>query len=599
MKVWAGVLSLAALAIGAPAFAAEAATAAPAARDVQLLDEVPNYVELLAHQWSDGVPQDVSDAEASTESYGRLLETPAQLTSLGQCIALALQNNTDLQIQRLAPVQASAGVRRARSVFDPALFATVTRDRNTTPATTFLTGGNSTTLFNQSFSVNAGARKTLLSGGNLSLLFNNSRRNANASIANPLAPLYTSFLGLTLNQPLLRNFGWRYSLLLVEVAQNTEQASYHQYEAGIANIIARVEQGYWALVLAIQSIEVQEQGLAAAREFLRQNEGKYHVGTLPATAVLEAKVDVANREALLIQFTNARDIARDNLRALINARNPAAAALIMIDPQDRPTVEPYDINMQRSLRAALEQRPELLAARLDIHGKGLQRKVAENQLLPQLNFVGSVGLNGLAGGRPSIGSFGQDVTKCTVVGTAIECPPPSSQPVANPSLEGDYRDSLGLLPDGRYYSYSAGASIDIPIGNAQAKADYAKANIDLTQSQLTLQQVQERVTLEITTAVSNLQSDLKSIEATRVARQLAEENLRNQKARYDVGLATTKDLLDYGDRLTRARFDEIQSLTKYNVDLAEMRRVEGSLLSARNVMIERATPEKAPWWASF
>jgi outer membrane protein TolC len=80
---------------------------------------------------------------------------------------------------------------------------------------------------------------------------------------------------------------------------------------------------------------------------------------------------------------------------------------------------------------------------------------------------------------------------------------------------------------------------------------------------------------------------------------LAEENVRNQQARYDVGLVTTKDLLDYHDKLTQARAAEVQALTTYNSDLVEMRRVEGTLLSALNVLIERATPEAAPWWARF
>jgi outer membrane protein len=99
--------------------------------------------------------------------------------------------------------------------------------------------------------------------------------------------------------------------------------------------------------------------------------------------------------------------------------------------------------------------------------------------------------------------------------------------------------------------------------------------------------------------VSNLESDLKSIDATRIARELAEENVRNQQARYNVGLATTENLLDFQDRLTQARFAEVQALTAYNTDLAEMRRVEGTLLSARNVLIERVSPEATLWWASF
>jgi outer membrane protein TolC len=80
---------------------------------------------------------------------------------------------------------------------------------------------------------------------------------------------------------------------------------------------------------------------------------------------------------------------------------------------------------------------------------------------------------------------------------------------------------------------------------------------------------------------------------------LAEENVRSQRARYEVGLATTKDLLDYTTRLTQAQAAEAEALARYNIDLAELRRVEGTLLSARNVVVEARRDEEPPWWARF
>jgi outer membrane protein TolC len=578
-RVGYGFVVALALVWGGVAQAEESALLAPAATHVELLEAFPHLFQTLGDSWSDGVPADVTDAERSSDHYGLLLNAAMQPTTLSACIALAIQNNTSLQVQRLNPVAASAEVRRARSVFDPALFATINRDRNTRLATTALTAGVDPTLFTQNFTLNAGVRKTLLTGGHVAVQFNNNRAKANPSLANPVVPLYTTSLILSLTQPLLQNFGWRYALLMVDIAQTAEQAAYHQYVAALTNLVAQVERAYWLLVLATENVRVQEQGLSLANELLRQNEGKYKVGSLPQTAVLEAKVDVASREALLIQARNGLDVARDNLRAVINAKDPDSAAIVMVEPADRPTIEPYHIDLERSLGAALAQRPELTAARFDLHARGLQRKVAQNQLLPQLNLVGNVGVNGLAGRDQNI-QFG-------------------GQPVVNPTVRGGYEDALGLLPDGRFYSYAIGATVEVPLDNAQAKAAYAQSNITLSQSKLTLQQLQETVTLEVKTAVSNLQSDLKSIEATRIARQLAEENVRNQKARYDVGLATTKDLLDYSDRLTRAQFAEVQALTTYNSDLAELRRVEGTLLSARNVVLEPLKPEDAPWWARF
>jgi outer membrane protein TolC len=596
MEVRAKLLAVLALFLIRPVPAQEPAPTPLAPGDrVQLLNEVPNYADAFIDQLSGGVPADVTAAEQSNEHYGRLAETGSpQSLSLADSIALALQNNTDLKIQRLGPLAAGNQVRKARSVFDTMLFGNVSRDRTTTPAGTispFVT--TSTTLFQQDLNFNAGLRKMLLSGGQLSLAWQNQRRLTNPSAINELYPQYTTILGLSLNQPLLRDFGWRYALVFVEVAQNTQQQAYFQYQAAIATIIAHVERAYWAVVLANEEVRVQEQGLALADEVLRQNESKVKVGTLPRTAVLQAQSEVARRQALLIRARNFANVTRDNLRAIVNSPQPGAGPLVMVEPSDKPTVVPYDIDYARSLNTALEQRPELIVARLEIQGRGLQRVAAENQLLPRLNFVGGIGVNGLSGtGLPAITFPVPGPTP----GTVIEQLPVAAP---NPGVLGGYSRALELLHDGRYYNYSAGATVEIPLSNAQARADYTAANINLEQAKLGLQRLEEGVSLEIKQAVSNLSTDLESIDATRIARELAEENVRNQQARYDVGLVTTKDLLDFQDKLTQARGAEVQALTAYNSDLAEMRRVEGSLLSARNIMIERATPEAAPWWARF
>jgi outer membrane protein len=556
---------------------------APHPRDINLLDEFPNYAEVLSDQWHAGVPTDVTAAAASDDAYGRLLDTePVEALSLSDCIALTLQNNTDLQIQKLGPASAATQVQRAWSVFDPRFYSEMSRNRLVTPSVTFLTAGTNTSLFTDNLVGNIGLRKQLVSGGQLSLDWRNTRLRTNPSIAYPLVPQYTTTLGFSLVQPLLRDFGWDYSRLQVRIAQTTEEAAYRQYEAAIANIVAEVERRYWVLAATLENVRVQEQGLELARELLRQNEGKYNVGSLPQTAVLEAKAEVARRESDVIRATNAAMVSRDALRAIINYREAGAEALLNVTPSDKPVVIHTPVDLASSLDTGLHHRPELQAARLDVHGNGLQRKVAENQLLPRLSLIGQLGVNGLSGTNSNV-----------VFGT-----PPAPVPV-NPILGNSYGDALGLLYDGRFYNYAAGAQLEIPIDNAQAKADYAKANINFEQSRLSLRKVEETVTLEIKTAVSNLQSDLKNVEATRIARELAQQNVRNQQARYDVGLATTKDLIDYQDRLTQAQFSELQALTKYATDLAEWRRAEGTLLPARNIVIDRMGSEPTPWWASF
>ncbi len=591
------VLWIAVVCVAASAFGAGAGEPEP---EINLLQETPNYAKVLADQWSGkDVPSNVELYPGGLEHYGLLRETAkSRSLTLEEAIAMALANNTNLKIQRLGPLAAREQVRSSQAIFDPTLYGDFSYDRAAQLSSSYLrpegTGVPASLVgtlallgppVNSAHNINVdgGVRKTLLSGGQLSLSWRNNRLTTNSSFTR-LSPQYTTNFILSLNQPLLRDFGWRFSTLLVRVARNAREQSIYQYEAQVASIILQVEQAYWNLVQAIENIRVQEKGLAASRELQRQNEGKYNVGTLPQTAVLEARADVARLDANLIQAHTAQELARDNLRALLNYREPGTNALVMIDPADEPKVVPYDVDLERSLSTALQSRPELIAAQLAIKGSGMMLKVAENQLLPRLNAVGTLGTNGLSGGRV--------VTQTTDATTG------EVTTLVNP-YNGPYEDSLNRSFDGRYYSYSAGVTLEIPIGNAQAKADYARSRIDLESSQRQLQQEQESVTLEVKSAVTSLLSDLKSIEATRIARQLAEENVRNQQARYDVGLATTKDLLDFQNQLTQAQAAEVQSLTGYNVDLARLRLAEGTLLESRNVVVDKGEDVPTPWWAHF
>jgi HAE1 family hydrophobic/amphiphilic exporter-1 len=566
--------------------------------EVQLIDEAPNYAAVLVGQWSPSLKLEDVEIGRSGASFGRLTTTqPEREITLQEAVALALANNTTLKVRRLDPIAGRVGVRQARSVFDPVLYGEVSKFRESTPFSTLsvLTSGATgdadrpskpSKSFNQDIVWSTGVQKTLLSGGLLSLDWTNHRQSTIATAVNLVVPQYVTALDLSLNQPLLRDLGWRYSLLLVDLAQNTEEAAFYQYKAATADIVLAVERAYWQLVLAIENVKVGEQGLDLAHETLRDNEGRFNVGALPRTAVLEAQAELARREAILVRLRNQQRLAADRLRSLINYNPSDSKEIIVVQPADEPKVVPYEIDLQRSLEMAEKNRPELKVARLDVEGKRIQRKVAENQLLPRLDLVGSIGLNGLGGDDTGLG------TDDTGNGTGFNFRP-------NPQILGGYDRSLELLTDGRFYQYAVGARFEIPIGNAAARASYAQARVDTERAWLSLQEVEEGVTLEVKQAVTNMESEIEGLPAVRVARELAEENLRNQQARYEVGLATTKDLLDFQERMLQARAAEVEAMTGYNVALADLQRAEGTLLEERRILMERPELEGAPWWARF
>jgi outer membrane protein TolC len=590
-----GVLLLAVCMAAALAQAEDEPLNGDASREY-LLDEVPNFPTILKDQWSNRIPTGPFDSQRS--NYGLLKQDlPERPITLTESIALALQHNTGLRIQALTPVSAAAQVRKAYSQFDPEFFGDASKQRANTPVETISPFTNEDpnagiadlSLFSDAVDWNAGLRKRLLTGGILSGQWTNSRLSTNPTVVNQVNPDYITGLNLSINQPLLRDFGWRFALLVVDVAQIGEEQSYLIYKAQVAGLVENVERAYWTYVLAIESVRVEMRGLDLAKELLRQNQSRFNVGSLPRTAVLESEAEVARREATLVTSTALERIARDNLRALINARQEDDEALIMIEPADKPGVTATVFDLDESLRVAYVQRPELLAARANVDGRGVERKIAENRLLPRFDLVGLIGLNGLGGDDAGV----------------IPTPAPGATPnpfgnfIPNPQVLGGYNRSLELLTDGRYYQYLIGAQLVIPIDNASAKADYAQAKINAESARLSLRQTEENVTLEITQSVNNLKAMLRRIDATRLARELAEENVRNQQARYDVGLATTKDLIDFQDRLTQAEREEVTAVAAYAIELARLHFAEGTLLERRSVAFDRSPAEDAPWWARF
>jgi outer membrane protein TolC len=174
----------------------------------------------------------------------------------------------------------------------------------------------------------------------------------------------------------------------------------------------------------------------------------------------------------------------------------------------------------------------------------------------------------------------------------------TGQTVQTP-FTGDYGKALDRLASTDFYSYSAGLQLEIPLANAQAKAQYAQAKIDAESSELNRRQLLSDVTLEVSRAVSDVVTNVKRLSATHLATQLAQQNLSDQTRRLEVGMATTKDILDFQDQLTTARGNEVQAQTDYNVSLAELARSQGTLLDQYSVVVEVPGKHFVPWWARF
>ena len=527
----------------------------------------PNPFRLFVDQWSSYPPP---PGRYSLEFLRTADNETAEMT-LREAVLVGLKNNPGIEVNRLEPFRAAEETMNEKSVFDPTLNLQFNKDYTIDPR------GSSTSSFSTPLQItrdndyNLSLKKLLRTGAQLEISFLNNRLVSNFP-TQVLKPQYKPRLGFSLSQPLLRDFGWGLTTIFVRIAENREDISLFDYQARLAQLIQLVTEGYWGVVFAKENLKVQQKGVELAEALLKGAEARVRAGVLPPVAVTEAQAEKARREGLTIVAENDLEIARTNLRLTLNL-NPKSTFLPQkIEPVETPSVEPFQIDRVASIESALTRRPEILSAGLNVQNRALQARYSENQLLPRLDLKAGAGLTGLAG----------------------ELKPGATNP-----FPGNYSSSVDRLGSGDFYNYGVGIVLQFPLSNAQARSKFAQARIELDQARARQRDLVSQVTLEMQKALGNVEANFKRVQTTRLARELAEENLRGQEKRFGVGLVTQKDVIDFQSRFLDAKGAELRAITDYNDSLSGLRLAEGTLLDYYNVQVEGPKKESDPWWARF
>lgn len=529
--------------------------------------ETPSPVELFLDQWTLYPPPPSS----YTLEFLRTADTATAALTLREAVMIGLENNPGIEVNRLEPYRTAEETRREKAIFDPLLTGEFAKDFFKDPRGTPQTQFSTPVFVTRNRDYNLSIAKLLRSGAQFEMAFLNNRFVSNLP-NQVLAPQYRPRLEFSLAQPLLRDFGLGLTTIFIRIAENREGISLFDYQARLMQLIQRITEAYWGVVFARDNLEVQKKGVELAQALLTEAEAKVRSGIMPPVNVVEARAEKARREEFVIAAENDLDIARKTLSLTIHL-NPQETFLPRpIEPAENPSVQPLQVDRTRSLETAIIRRPEVTASRLTIENQTLQVRYAKNQLLPRLDLKASTGLSGIAG----------DLRPGTV----------------NP-FPGDYGKALDRLGSADFYDYSVGVELQVPLGNAQAKSDFARARIELDQARARYRDLVSQITLEVERAVGDVKTNFERIQTTRLARELAEENLRAQERRFAVGLVTQKDVIDFQTRVLDAQVAQLRAIIDYNNALSRLRLAEGTLLEHYNIQVAGPTKEADPWWARF
>jgi len=498
--------------------------------------------------------------------------------SLQDVMKTTLESNLDIQVQHFNPQISESLIETQEAVFSPILNFTARESENTQPGSSQLSGGLAVT--DDSRYASGTYTDFFVIGSRLDFTVFTNRQTTNNTFST-VNPSYFSQMLATYTQPFLRNFGVAVNKTGITIAQNNEKISKSQFRQTVMDTLANAEKAYWLLVFTIMDEKSKEASLKLAQDFLDQTRIKVKVGTLPPIEITQAEAQVADQEEGIITGLAAIRAAEDNLRRLMNVPTSSPLWHQPIQPADEPQVLDKIVNEEEAIKTALDKRPELEQARLDLLNRDATVKFNKNQKLYRLDLIAQYGASGLTG------TFLPVTFQTGAPGTPAGCVPNPSDPTLctfDPPDE-SIATSFTQITDRDFPTWSVELQFGIPLGNKGAQAAYAQSKFQQDQSKLTIQQIEQLVVVEVRNAVRQIEADLKRVKAAQVNTKLQHEKLSAEQKKYENGMSTAFQVLTFQTDLTSASRRENLAIVDYNRDLVELDRVLGILLDTRNVNI--------------
>ncbi|HPW18627.1 MAG TPA: TolC family protein [Candidatus Aminicenantes bacterium] len=483
--------------------------------------------------------------------------------SLEDCIVKALKDNLGVAIQVLGPQVSAESVNAALEKYIPSLSLSYQSRKTENAAFSYLDSpGESSINRTQNYNFMS-ANQSLPTGGTLRLDFTGYRTTTNQR-GRTIDPRFGTTLSFNLSQPLLKNFGPTISRREILVAKNNLGVSEENLRNTLINTVYNVESAYWNLVYSIESLEVRKQSLQLAKDLLEKNQRSVEVGTLAPMEVLSAQAEVATREADLIQAETSIKSNEDALRLLLNISEAESQTIASIEPKDKPTYVPREVNLEEALALAVQNRPDIEISRIGLETNKLNLTYARNQVLPDLSLSASYSSPGIDGTRIFyVGNPLDNIVDHTVPG----------------GIDGALRQSFKFT----YPNWNLGLTLNLPLSNVFGRANLAQAKLSLRRTMLEMENQKEQIYIEIKNAVRTVEANYKRILAYTTARALAEQKLAAEEEKRRVGMSTNYMVLSYQRDLANSRISELNAIISYNVSLASLEKAMGTNLKSKNI----------------
>jgi outer membrane protein len=498
--------------------------------------------------------------------------------SLSEATRRALARNHDIALERESFKIAALSLDRAAGAYDPSFHLEARYRDHTDPVNSVLSGalpGQDAPRQKGVFG-SASLTQLLPTGGSVALSTSIARERTDSLFA-VLAPSYTTLLGIDLRQPLLQNRTTDPARHAIRIARIDRDRSEWSLRRTVTETLTAVEKAYWTLVAAQRDVAVRRSSVSLAQEQRSDAQSRIEAGTLPESDLAQPTAEIERRRGELFGAEEGAQRAENQLKELMlgDTEDPLWNATLL--PTDAPETSPIPLDLQKAFQEARARRPELAEARTRFERQLLESETAKERVLPQLDVVASYSRRGLAGDlNPNAISF---------TGAPVTAPEP---------LDGGLGRSFGTITENRFPDASIGLALTVPLSNRAARADYAIARSAERQAVIGIEQLRQRIAVEVRNAALALKTAAQRIEAAHSGRLAAETQLGAEKERFGVGLTTNFFVLTRQNELAAAQVTETAALTDYRKAMTDFARAVGTLLDDRDIQVQDQIQDQSP-----
>lgn len=406
-------------------------------------------------------------------------------------------------------------------------------------------GGISSTIFgSESFQMDAGLRGRTPWG--LRYGFNveaNRSKNTFTGDTRDVIPEYQTFVGFTVVQPLLRNFGTVANLAELRLARVQKRSAALTWKEEVSGAVQSVMLAYFDMVAARQSMASRQEAIEAGSRLVANFQRRVDVGFSTPFDVSRTEASVSADRELLFQAKNLFLERQFALKRLILAEFDINDARVLI-PAGPTNLPIPSLDRSNWLSLAFQNRYDYQRAQLEAEGQDIRLRYYRNQLLPQLDLVGTFGLNGLSD---------------------------------------DYDSSFKEAFSGDTPTAQVGVNFSAPLFNLQARARYTESIGLKQQAILRVKQSELTAAVDVDTFLSRIETNRQRLQTARETRALEDQALKIALRRLEEGVISSTEVIDTQRRLYDAQSREFSFTSELNKAIAGLYLASATVLQRQGI----------------